>query len=147
VKRLAISLLALVALAAPAAAARPLVPPFVQGLIAKRAGAEAYVPTRAPFRYAYRSYGWNARDRILTVRLADRRFPLDGRHTIVFSVRPFRGDCSAGNRKSYQVDGNKTYSDASGAWRCRPGVKLSAGGPNLPTVALAQVAASAKKLP
>jgi hypothetical protein len=137
---------AFLATATPAAAATPLVPAFVQSLVKAKAGPQAYVPTRAPFRYAYRSYTWNARDRILVVRVTDRRFPPDGRHTVTFSVHPFAGDCSAGNQKSYQVDGNKTYSDGVVAWRCLNGAKLIAAGPNLPTVALAQVVASGKRL-
>ena len=59
-------------LAAPAAAGTPLVPPFIQALVKQKAGAQAYVPTRAPFRYTYLSYSWNAVDKILVVRLADR---------------------------------------------------------------------------
>jgi hypothetical protein len=144
--KLLAAIAAAVALAAPAAAASPLVPPFVQRLVQQKAGAQAYVPTRAPFRYSYLSYTWNARDRILVIRLADRRYPNRAAHTIFFSVHRFGGDCAEGNQKSYQVDGNKTYSDASVAWRCLPGVKLLASGPSLPTVALAQVVASAKRV-
>ncbi len=133
-------------LAAPAAAGTPLVPPFIQALVKQKAGAQAYVPTRAPFRYTYLSYSWNAVDKILVVRLADRRYPNRAAHTVTFSVHRFAGDCAAGNQKSYQVDGNKTYSDAGVAWRCLRGVKLLAAGPNLPDVALAQVVASAKQI-
>jgi hypothetical protein len=146
VKKLAVAIGVVLALPASATAATPLVPPFIQNLVRAKASAQAYVPTRAPFRYGYRSYTWNARNRTLVVRLADRRFPPDGRHTVVFSVNRFTGDCAAGNQKSYQVDGNKTYSDASSAWRCLDGVKLAAAGPNLPTVALAQVVASGKRV-
>ena len=134
-------------LAAPAAAAaRPLVPTFVQRLVAKRAGEVAYVPTRAPFRYTYLSYTFAPRTRTLTIRLADRRYANRAAHTIAFTARPFRGDCSAGNQKSFQIDGNKVYSDAGVAWRCLNGVKLLAAGPNLPDVALAFVVASGKRV-
>jgi hypothetical protein len=134
------------ALAVPAAAATPLVPPFIQGVVAKRAGATAYVPTRAPLRYAYRSYSWNARTRTLTIVLADKRYSPLAAHTITFTARLFRGDCAAGNEHGFQVDGNRTYSSAGLAWRCLNGVKLSAAGPNLPEVALAQVVASGKRV-
>jgi hypothetical protein len=133
-------------LAAALAAPSPLVPPFIQSTVKHKAGAQAYVPTRAPFRYTYLSYTWNARDHILVVRLADRRYPNRAAHTVFFSVHRFNGNCAEGNQKSYQVDGNKTYSDEGVAWRCLPGVKILASGPNLPAVALAQVVASAKKV-
>ena len=133
-------------LAAPAAGSAPLVPPFIQGLVAKRAGASAYVPTRAPLRYAYASYTWDRVRRALTIRLTDGRYTNRAAHTITFTARPFRGDCATRNEKGFQVDGNRTYSADGLAWRCLNGVKLSAGGPSLPEVALAQVAASAKRV-
>ncbi len=136
-----------VALAGPAAAAAPLVPPYIQRLVKQKAGPQAYVPTRAPFRYSYLSYAWNGRDRILVVRLADRRYANRAAHTVSFSVHRFAGDCAAGNQKSYQLDGNKVYSDAAVAWRCVDHVKLVASGHNLPTVALGQVVASGKRVP
>jgi hypothetical protein len=146
VRRLSIAVVAAAALAAEAAAAAPLVPPFIQGLVAKRAGATAYVPTRAPLRYAYASYTWDGPRRELTIRLTDRRYANRAAHTIAFTARPFRGDCAAGNEKGFQVDGNRTYSSAGRAWRCLNGVKLAAAGPNLPEVALAQVVASARRV-
>jgi hypothetical protein len=115
--------------------------------VKKKAGAVAHVPTRAPFRYTYLSYTWNARDRMLNIRLADRRYPLNGRHTLVFTVERFRGDCSVGNEKSQQLDGNKVYTAGDNlAWRCLNGVKVLASGPNLPAVALGQVVASARRV-
>jgi len=146
VKSVAVAGLAALALAAPAVAAAPLVPPFIQSVIKQRAGAQAYVPTRAPFRYRYLSYTWRPLTKTLVVRLVDPRYANRAAHTVTFSANPFTGDCSAGNQKSYQVDGNKTYSANGTAWRCLPGVKLVASGPNLPTVALAQVVASAKRI-
>jgi len=141
-----VAVVATAALAAEAAAGTPLVPPFIQGLVAKRAGARAYVPTRAPLRYEYASYTWDAAHRTLTIRLVDKRYANRAAHTIAFTARPFRGDCAAGNEKGFQVDGNRTYSSSALAWRCLNGVKLSAAGPNLPDVALAQVVASAKRV-
>ena len=110
-------LAAAVTAAAPAASATPLVPPFIQALVAKRAGATAYVPTRAPLRYGYASYGWDGARRTLTIRLTDKRYANRAAHTIAFTARPFRGDCAAGNEKGFQVDGNRTYSSATLAWR------------------------------
>jgi hypothetical protein len=147
VQRLAVPVAAALALAAPAAAAAPqLVPPFIQKVVQKRAGAMAYVPTRAPFRYTYSSYTWKPMTRTLTIRLVDRRYANRAAHTIAFTAQPFRGDCSAGNQKSFQLDGNKTYSDTGVAWRCVNGVKLLAAGPNLPEVALGVVVASGKRV-
>jgi len=147
VKTPALLALAAALAALPAAAtAAPLVPPFVQGLVKQKAGTVAYVPTRAPFRYSYLSYSWSATTRTLTIRLVDRRYANRAAHTIAFTAARFRGDCTAGNEKSYQVDGNKTYSAAGVAWRCVNGVKLTAAGPNLPEVALAQVVASGKRV-
>ena len=146
-RKLLVPLAAGLALAAAAtAAAPPLVPTFIQALVKKKAGSVAYVPTRGPFRYTYHSYTWSPRTRMLTIRLVDRRYANRLAHTIAFTAEPFRGDCSAGNQKSYQVDGNKTYSDKGVAWRCVNGVKLLAAGPNLPEVALAQVVASGKRV-
>jgi hypothetical protein len=147
VKAFAVLSLAALALAAPAGAvSRPLVPLFVQLLVKHKAGTLAYVPTRAPFKYTYLSYTWNPTTRVLTIRVADKRYPNLAKHTVTFTAQRFTGDCADGNLKSYQVDGNNTYSDNVVAWRCLNGVKLVAAGPNLPTVGLAQVAASANRL-
>jgi hypothetical protein len=104
------------------------------------------VPTRAPLRYEYASYAWDGARRTLTIRLVDKRYANRAAHTLAFVARPFRGDCAAGNEKSFQVDGNRTYSSAGLAWRCLNGVKLAAAGSNLPEVALAQVVASGKRV-
>src|SRR3954453_10496490 len=72
VRKIALVLAGAAVLGAPAAAAAPLVPPFIQGFVAKRAGATAYVPTRAPLRYEYASYAWDAARRSLTIRLVDK---------------------------------------------------------------------------
>jgi hypothetical protein len=147
VKKIALATLAALVFAASATAvAKPLVPVFIQALIKHKAGAEAYVPTRAPFRYQYLSYRWVPATHTLTIRVADKRYPNLAKHTVAFTVVPFNGNCAAGNQKSYQVDGNKTYSDAGVAWRCLNGVKILAAGPNLPEVALAQIVASGKRL-
>jgi hypothetical protein len=147
--------LAALALAASAAAASsPVVPPFIQQLVAKNAGDLAYVPTRVPFRYRYRSYRYDPATRMLTLRLADVRFPPGAKHSLAFTAEPFRGaleTCGDGRQKTLQMGGNKVYWDEGVAWRCQRTprgriVKLLAAGPGLPDVALGRVVASAKHI-
>jgi hypothetical protein len=145
--------LAVVALPAQAGAAEPklLVPPFIQKLVRAKAGSLAYVPTRSPLGYRYSAYRWNGR--VLTIRLADRRFPVDGRHSIAVTARRFPGalaSCGNGRDKTLQMGGNKVYWDGEVAWRCIRGangriVRVAASGPNLPDVALGRVVASGKR--
>jgi hypothetical protein len=145
--------LAVMALPAQAASAesKPLVPPFIQGLVRAKAGSLAYVPTRSPLGYRYSAYRWNGR--VLTIKLADRRFPVDGRHSIAVTARSFAGTlarCGDGREKTLQMGGNKVYWDGQLAWRCVSGsngrvVRLAAAGPNLPDVALGRVVASGKR--
>jgi hypothetical protein len=135
-----------------AAKPNPVVPPFIQKLVRAKAGGLAHVPTRVPFRYRYVGYGWKGR--VLTIKVADRRFPLDGRHSLAFTARRFGGaltSCGAGRKKTLQMGGNKVYWDGEVAWRCVRGsdgraVRLAAAGPNLPDVALARVVASGKRV-
>jgi hypothetical protein len=149
-----VAVLAAVAAAAlllpPASAAKPkpVVPPFIQQLARAKAGPLAYVPTRVPIGYRYAAYRWSGR--VLTIRLADRRFPVDGRHSISFTAERFGGTfagCGNGREKTLQMGGNKVYWDGTLAWRCVRGVRgglvrLAASGPNLPDVALGRVVAS-----
>jgi hypothetical protein len=139
---------------ASAAKPKPLVPPFIQNLMKGKVGALAYVPPRAPFGYRYRRYEWDPPRRILTIVLADRRFPPDGRHSVTFTVTRFGGtlsSCGNGRGKTLQMGGNKIYWNGTVAWRCVRAangrlVRLAAAGPNLPDVALGRVAASAKRI-
>jgi hypothetical protein len=148
-----VAVLLLASASAAAAKSTPVVPPFIQHLAQARAGVLAYVPTRVPLRYRYVGYGW--RGRVLEIRVADRRFPLDGRHSVAFTARRFRGtlaSCGAGRERTLQMGGNKVYWDGAVAWRCVRGrdgrlVRLAASGPNLPDVALGRVVASAKAVP
>lgn len=134
------------------AAPVPVVPPFIQHLVRRKAGELAYVPTRAPFHYGYYSYRW--RDGRLTIRLVDRRYRLDALNSVFFFAQRLRGtpaSCASGKRKTLQLDGNKVYWDGIVAWRCvrAPSghlVKLSATDPNLPDVALGIVVASGKRV-
>jgi hypothetical protein len=133
------------------AAPAPVVPPFIQQLVRRRAGELAYIPTRVPFGYRYRSYTW--RDARLTIRLVDPRYPNPARHTVLFGARRFAGtaaSCADGKTKTLQLDGNRVYWDGTVAWRCvrAPGgrlVQLTASGPTLPDVALGIVVASGKR--
>jgi hypothetical protein len=142
-----------VVLAVPASAAgrNPVIPPFIQNLVGARAGSVAHVPTRVPFAYRYAGYRWNGS--VLTITLADRRFAVDGRHSIAFTARRFGGtfaSCGNGREKTLQMGGNKVYWDGEVAWRCIRGangrlVRVAASGPNLPDVALGRVVASGKR--
>jgi hypothetical protein len=144
----------LLLLATPAARASStaVVPPFIQQLARAKAGALAYVPTRVPLHYRYVGYGWNRGT--LRIKLADRRFPLDGRHSLAFTAQRFGGTlarCGDGRQRTLQMGGNRVYWDGAQAWRCVRGsdgrlVRLAASGPNLPDVALGRVVASGKRV-
>ena len=144
------------ALAAVAAAvSTPLVPRFTQGLVKKRAGSLAYVPTRSPSGYRYLSYSWSPTTKTLNVRLHDKHYRAgNARHTATFTARWFGGSlasCANGKQKTIQYDGNKVYWGNGLAWRCVHGaggrnVKLQAAGATLPDVALAQIVSSGKRL-
>jgi hypothetical protein len=145
--------LAVLALPTQAASAerKPLVPPFIESLIRAKAGSLAYVPTRSPLGYRYSAYRWSGQ--VLTIRLADRRFPVDGRHSIAVTAQRFGGtlaSCGNGRERTLQMGGNKVYWDGAVAWRCIRGptgrvVRIAASGPNLPDVALGRVVASGKR--
>jgi hypothetical protein len=145
---------ALSAASASAAKPKPVVPAFIQTLARAKAGSLAYVPTRVPFGHRYVRYQWDAPRRRLTITLAARRFPLDGRHSIAFTARRFAGrlaSCGDGRQKTLQMGGNRVYWDGALAWRCVRGrdgrpVQIAASGPNLPDVALGRVVASAKRV-
>jgi hypothetical protein len=134
----------------------PVVPPFIQHVIEEKAGALAYVPTRPPFGYRYRSYTWDAAGKRLTIRLHDRHYAVsNANRTVAVTAEWFRGTlaaCGNGNEKSYQVDGNKVFSAGGDlAWRCVRGaggriVKIAAAGRNLPASALAIVASSVRRI-
>jgi hypothetical protein len=150
----ALAIAAVLPASASAAKPKPVVPTFIQKLIRAKAGTLAYVPTRVPFGYRYVRYRWDAARRVLTITLADRRFPVDGRHSIEFTVTRFQGTlagCGGGREKTLQMGGNKVYWDGTLAWRCVRGsdgrlVKIAATGPNLPDVALGRVVASGKRV-
>jgi hypothetical protein len=153
---LAVSLLAALA-AVPTvavAAAKPIVPPFIQKLALRKAGPLAYTPTRVPFGYRYTGYTWLPASKQLTFRFDDRHYARNGKHALRFTAEPFAGtmaSCANGKQKTLQLDGNKVYWDGGVAWRCVRGsngklVKLLASGPNLPDSALGIVVASGKRI-
>ena len=151
---LVVSLVAVLAPVPAVAAARPMVPFFVQALALKKAGSVAYAPTRVPFGYRYTGYTWLPASRQLTFRFDDRRYPRNGTHALRFTAQPFGGtlaSCADGKQKTLQLDGNKVYWDGRVAWRCVRGpdgrlVKLTTAGPNLPDSALGIVTASGKRI-
>lgn len=134
----------------------PVVPPFIQHVIEQKAGDLAYVPTRAPFGYRYRSYTWNPATSRLTIRLHDKHYAdSNANRTVAVTIERLGlpiAQCGDGNEKSYQVDGNKVFSSGGTlAWRCVRGaggrtVKILASGRNLPASALAILASSVKRL-
>jgi hypothetical protein len=134
------------------AAPPPVVPPFIQHLVQRKAGELAYVPTRTPWKHRYGSYSW--RDGRLTIRLVDTRYPVNYLNSVSFSAQRFRGtlaSCANGKDKTLQLDGNKVYWDGIIAWRCVRAasghlVKLSATGPNQSEVPLAVVVASGRRV-
>jgi hypothetical protein len=156
VRILTLSALALLAFASTAfAGPSPLVPAFTKLLVAKKAGALAYAPTRSPFGYRYLNYSWSPTKRTLAIRLHDKHYrPGNARHTATFTASWFGGtlsSCGNGKQKTIQYDGNKVYWNGKTAWRCVTGpggrtVKLAATGPTLPDVALAQIVSSGKRL-
>jgi hypothetical protein len=140
---LAAAALVLSPVGAPAATT-PAVPLFIQHRLVQRAAATAYVPTRLPFRYRYRSFGVASGTATVTLRFADSRFAPSPTHTLTFTARRFTGtSCAAGKLKTLQLAGNKVYWDGTRAWRCQNGVILAAVGANLPDAALGRVVASA----
>jgi hypothetical protein len=137
-----------------AAKPEPVVPSFIQTVVRTTAGPLASVPTRVPFGYRYVRYRWDGARRVLTIVVADRRFPVDGRHSLAFTAQRLGGSlssCGDGREKTLQMGGNKVYWDGATAWRCVRGsggrlVKLAAAGPNLPDVALGRLVASARRV-
>ena len=137
-------------------AATPVVPLSIQHIAKRRAGALAYIPTRAPFGYRYLSYSWNASTKQLAIRLHDKHYAASNtKRTITVTASWFAGplaQCGVGNEKSYQVDGNRVFSaGATLTWRCVKGtggriVKISSSDQNMPTSTLAIVASSVRRL-
>jgi hypothetical protein len=124
-----------------------LVPPPVQQQIVQQAPLVAYVPARlAPgWKYAH----WTATEETLVI-----SFTKAGKR-IDFFVRRFRGDCTAGRGKTFQLAGvkvywNKTPSEQM-AWRCVGGVRMMAVTSLPPNrfadVGLGRMAASGHRIP
>ena len=111
---------AVLALAGIASAARtPMVPLFVQKLIAKRSPQLAYVPTRiaAP---SFRYVGYQA-----SAARVSETFAQTPKRKIVFTAIPYAAPCADGKQKSFQLSGNKVYwaqlDNTQMAWRCVTG--------------------------
>jgi hypothetical protein len=139
---------------ARATSTNPPVPLSAQANIRKKAGAEAYVPTRlvSGGHYGFRIWSFARPTNTLSIRFADLRFA-PGTHPLYFSVKPFTqrlARCADGKLKEYQYDGNRVFANRSEAWRCIAGrggaVKVTATGPHLPPPAFARIVASARRI-
>lgn len=139
---------------ASATSTSPAVPLSAQAKIARKAGAEAYVPTRlvSDGHYGFRIWSFARPTKSLSIRFADLRFA-PGTHPLYFTVKPFTqrlARCADGKLKEYQYDGNRVFANRSKAWRCIAGptgvVKVTATGPHLPAPAFARVVASARRI-
>ena len=99
-----------------------LVPLPVQQQIVQQAPLVAYVPARlAPgWKYVH----WTATEETLVISFTKAGKQID------FFVRRFRGDCTAGRGKTFQLAGVKVYwnhtATSQQAWRCVNGMKLTA---------------------
>src|SRR5437899_3477574 len=90
------------ALAASAAGRTGPVPAGAAAAIKARAGVYAYLPTRVPLGFHYRS--WTFGSGVLRI-----RFENKAHWEIVWVVATQHGPCTAGKQKSFQLDGNKVY--------------------------------------
>jgi hypothetical protein len=123
-----------------------LVPPPVQHEIAAKAPLVAYVPARLAPGWKY--VAWQAPQGDLQIVFAK------GGRQIVFLAQRYRGDCTIGMRKSFQMAGVKVYYTSTAAeqraWRCVNGMRLIAA-TSLPPdrfadVGLGRLAASAHRI-
>jgi len=104
----------------PSASAAPVVPTFVQGLVKARAGDLAYVPTRVPLHYRYRSLRVASEAKRVTYVFARAR-PAAGQPPFAVTIAPYRGRlaaCGDGQQRTLQLGGNKVYWNGIAAWRC-----------------------------
>jgi hypothetical protein len=121
--------------AAPAAAS-PAVPAFVQGLVKKRAGNLAFVPTRVLLGYRYESYRISGQAPTVVLRFRRSKPAQNQPPWFTVTVRPYAGkpaDCGNGMLQTQQLGGNKVYWDGTSAWRCQPfaggAARISVSGP------------------
>jgi tetratricopeptide (TPR) repeat protein len=127
----------------------PVVTPFIQKLVKAKAGELAYVPTRVPLGYRFRSQEWKPSTETLKL-----RFATQTQQPLVFTAVRFRGpfaSCGESSQRTFQVDGNRIFWDGTSAWRCQRTtaggiVELLANGPDLSRVALGRVVASGKRV-
>ena len=124
-----------------------LVPLPVQQQIVQQAPLVAYVPARlAPgWKYVH----WTATEETLVISFTKAGTQID------FFVRRFRGDCTAGRGKTFQLAGVKVYWNHTPseqmAWRCVGGVRMMAVTSLPPNrfadVGLGRMAASGHRIP
>ena len=98
-----------------------LVPVTVQHQIAANAPLVAYAPARLDPRWRYER--WSHGGGAVRIWFANR-----AGQEIVFVAAPFKGDCTAGREKTFQLAGVKVYwghrAEEQQAWRCVNGTKL-----------------------
>ena len=141
------------------AAASPAVPPFVQGLVKKRARHLAFVPTRVLRGYRYESYRISGRAPTVVLRFRRAKPAQNQPPWFTVTVRPYAGrpaDCGSGKLQTLQLGGNKVCWDGTSAWRCQllagGTAKISVSGPSTDPMKFAAkfayglVAASVKRV-
>ncbi len=152
-------LLAATGLPSTAMAEAPIVSPFVQRLVKKRAADLAYVPTRVPSHYRYQRYEVGSRPARVTLRFT-RATP--ARHQppwFTVTATPYTAPlsaCGEGKQQTLQLGGNKVYWDGTTAWRCltspRGVTRVAVTGPPIDPMTFAskfaygRVAASVKRI-
>jgi hypothetical protein len=150
-RRAALALFAVLAVAAPAASATRPVSGAALLAIDRAAGFRNYLPTRMLIGYRYDS--WSMKNGVLRVVFENKA----GRQ-LDWTVARMTGSCDRGKQKSFQLAGNKVWwaQDATGqrAWRCVFGqdgkpLRLTASSTTPPTklagVGLGTVVASGKR--
>jgi hypothetical protein len=153
VRILALAATGLALAVAPVAAAttHPVVPRFIQALIAKRSPVLASTPTRMATGYRYERF--HATRQAVRIWFRNRA----GREILFVAARA-SGSCRTGMEKSFQMAGNKVWwahtSTRQEAWRCVTRnhrlVKLVAATPTPPRqfadVGLGRIVASGRRI-
>ena len=111
----------------------------------------AYMPTYAPKRYHYATFGGTATESHITLSPSGTGDP----RTLYFTMAPYGrrlSDCAEGRGRKVTVEGKTVYWTAGIAWRClRPPsghlVVVKVHGAGLTTKVLTAVAASARRIP
>jgi hypothetical protein len=143
-------------LAVPALASAPVIPRPVQAqmysiLDGLGAGDLAFMPTYAPKRYHYSTFGGSSTETHITLSPGGTGDP----RTLYFSIVPFGRtipECGEGHGRKAAVQGKTVYYETGIAWRCLRApsghvVVVKVHGAGLTDKVLGAVAASAKRIP